>query len=662
MVTAAGEQKKRKRGRPKKKKQSQNALDNAAKTWFAAKFKAFFEEAHSKVNQRGNNPLQIQKMQDMVSAIMCHSGPVPGGLKSAIRRVTGVTKSMLDRGDKLREEGKTCTDSLRKNVECHVKRSPHSFGKRKKRDLMFVYEWFHHECPLVYPNKTRPQAYKGRLARIKINGQTLKVTCVPAYRDGTKADLVQSFLSSPRYKAWQIENNGDSLPSSSIQRCICPCMQPAQVNECACKMCTEFSAVLTAWDKAREKWHGKTTCTCVGCSDAAAFKLFRGASASVTDFRKAVCCPKKTYPHLALPSSPDVVPTFYNLKCCKASQNIPKHIDRCRECGIEAALYRHDDCVEQTDDKVSWMQWVETEVDSNNDAGGKAVRKVYKEVVGTRKKLHDRIRELAPPFLFHLWCHQMTTQQSKLREETFDGDTTILVKADFAATVTLKSEHMATCEYGRTTNLYVALVLHSPEQGPLKPGEKRKAQCDVWRYFTNAKASAMVHQRVLQDIAKHYKKLIPTLKYMETEADGCASQFKGRYNFRVIAGGHFGLDMYDGVKQSQRNLTTGHGGGVVDNQGKVAKDALNKRENVKKGLATYYDSYKALNGSMLRSRKEVPGTWACNGKLFFGALSDGKDAGGRKHNVPVVPTNTTEVTGVPGCQLMYAFKHAEVSH
>jgi hypothetical protein len=45
-----------------------------------------------------------------------------------------------------------------------------------------------------------------------------------------------------------------------------------------------------------------------------------------------------------------------------------------------------------------------------------------------------------------------------------------MVKADFAATVILKSEYMATCEHGRYTNMYVALVLHSPEIGPLKQG------------------------------------------------------------------------------------------------------------------------------------------------------------------------------------------------
>ena len=44
------------------------------------------------------------------------------------------------------------------------------------------------------------------------------------------------------------------------------------------------------------------------------------------------------------------------------------------------------------------------------------------------------------------------------------------MKADFAATVELKSEAMGTCEQSRHTNLFVCLVLHSPGPVSTVPG------------------------------------------------------------------------------------------------------------------------------------------------------------------------------------------------
>lgn len=91
----------------------------------------------------------------------------------------------------------------------------------------------------------------------------------------------------------------------------------------------------------------------------------------------------------------------------------------------------------------------------------------------------------------------------------------------------LKSKHMATCEVSRHTNLYVALVLHSPGEVSTEVGKPRAVVCDVWRYFTNAKPHAIIHQTVVQEICKHYKRLNPHLERAEFETDGCSSQFKG---------------------------------------------------------------------------------------------------------------------------------------
>jgi hypothetical protein len=337
---------------------------------------------------------------------------------------------------------------------------------------------------------------------------------------------------------------------------------------------------------------------------------------------------------------------------------------------------RHDDCIEYTNDKAKWMQWVSTEVDASEKNGGKETKDVFRERPGTRRELLDRIFELAPKYLFHMWVHQMTRHQEKLRVATFDSDS-IIVKADFAATVELKAEKMATCEFGTHTNLYVALVLHSPKTDEeVEAGHERTVVCDIVRVFTNAKASAMVHQQVLQFIAKTFKGENPKLKWMRIITDGCASQFKGvqvcflgltllqpslhagRFNFSCVAGMQFDLDGdYAGVKQCHSFNAPGHGGGPVDNAGKVAKNYLASLSAFKKQTAyNYATAYARCSEGMQRPSHtdKLKGTWGCNGEQFFSALSNGEDKGRDKFDN--VPRYKGDVTAVAGCRTLFGFR------
>jgi hypothetical protein len=177
----------------------------------------------------------------------------------------------------------------------------------------------------------------------------------------------------------------------------------------------------------------------------------------------------------------------------------------------------------------------------------------------------------------------------------------------------------------------------------------------------------MVHQRVLQDICKHYKTKNPKLEFVDLETDGCASQFKGRKNFFCVAGGQFKDDAYCGMKQRHCFTAPGHGGGPVDNAGKVAKDFLNHQSASKTQSAYNYNTAyeickKGMCGPSERKRA-VTGTWGCNGEQVFGRLSNGKDESGRKRKrepsdsaVPTVPKFAGDVTVVAGCQRLFAFK------
>jgi hypothetical protein len=235
------------------------------------------------------------------------------------------------------------------------------------------------------------------------------------------------------------------------------------------------------------------------------------------------------------------------------------------------------------------------------------------------------------------------------------------MKGDFAATVKLKSKYMGTCEHSRQTNMYVCVVLHSAGKVSQKAGQQRTVTCDVWRYFTNAKPSAMVHQRVQQDMAKHYKRLIPTLERIEIESDGSTSQFKGRFNFWVLGGGMFSEEDYAGLKLTGRHTAPGHGGGCADVCGKVAAAYLASMPNFDKvsayNYSTAYDLCSAGLKKPSRPAEQIKGTWGCNGKFFWGVMTNGFDKVGRDKNHPTVPKFEAEdVSGIKDSRHLYAFR------
>lgn len=121
------------------------------------------------------------------------------------------------------------------------------------------------------------------------------------------------------------------------------------------------------------------------------------------------------------------------------------------------------------------------------------------------------------------------------------------MKADFAASVELKSENMKTCEHSRHTNLFVGLVLHSPGPISTQLGAPRAVTCDTWRAFTNCRPQALVSHRAQQDMARHYSKLNPNLQRMGLESDGSTCQFKGRIAFWLVGGGMFSEADYGGT-------------------------------------------------------------------------------------------------------------------
>lgn len=243
----------------------------------------------------------------------------------------------------------------------------------------------------------------------------------------------------------------------------------------------------------------------------------------------------------------------------------------------------------------------------------------------------------------------------------FDGSKSIQMKGDFAATVELKSKNMGTCEQSRQCNLYVCNVLHSAGAIQTKPGVEREKVTGVWRIFTNCKPSAMVHQTCQQRIAQHYKRLIPSLETIEIESDGSTSQFKGRFNFWVLGGGMFSEEDYAGLRCVGRHTAPGHGGGCADVCGKTAAAFLSSMAKFNKVPAhNYSTSYHLCQAGMpkpSRLKEQIKGVWGCNGRFFWGALSNGFDKEGKDKSHPIVPKfEADNVSAIKDSRHLYGFR------
>jgi hypothetical protein len=171
----------------------------------------------------------------------------------------------------------------------------------------------------------------------------------------------------------------------------------------------------------------------------------------------------------------------------------------CKECGWEQALY--DCATERTADSAYYRRWEEKVTTSKK---GKVVKtKVLQSISCTRRDLLDRIKAKYKDMAYHRWVHYMTRHQEHLEIATFDGDTEILVKTDFAAAAKLQASHTTTCERPTTAYENVAMVLHTPQ--PLtRFGSPRQVTCDIWRTWSNANQNEEFHQvcTVLRAITK----------------------------------------------------------------------------------------------------------------------------------------------------------------
>jgi hypothetical protein len=130
-----------------------------------------------------------------------------------------------------------------------------------------VYDWFHQDCPHVHLDKDRNVTLKGQYF-VTINGKRHKVACQKHVAYKTKEELTQSFFDSNKYQDWKQRNPDQSMGFRTVSRLICPCIAAATVKECVCRLCTEYSYSVKAWDTQRVIWRKEgNPCECPLCSD-----------------------------------------------------------------------------------------------------------------------------------------------------------------------------------------------------------------------------------------------------------------------------------------------------------------------------------------------------------------------------------------------------------
>lgn len=160
------------------------------------------------------------------------------------------------------------------------------------------------------------------------------------------------------------------------------------------------------------------------------------ASKDIRSLMQVVCCPRVARPHLTLPHAPASPPYFWQLACQKKNERCPPHVSTCKHCGWEKKLYTCP--LESTQAPAHYMRWESTELPGTTKKGQKKYAKVLRRIECTRAELLQRIQEKHRPAMYHLWVDAMTKHQELLDVATFNGETAIIVKTDFAATAKLQ--------------------------------------------------------------------------------------------------------------------------------------------------------------------------------------------------------------------------------
>lgn len=222
-------------------------------------------------------------------------------LGKAMTRVFGVSKIQQQKA--LKEQEKQEKHSLQVSGNLLAKRAPAAFGRFSSLQpaLDKIVKHFHSGgSHLIEVDKSRPDPLTGRY-KVKVAGKMVNPKCRRMLLRCTKTELIVDLKNSAFYRSL-IQDLGRTINDKKLQSCICYCMKPANITECACGQCTEFRLLIETWHLQRKHWH-RVQCKCEGCSSSKRQAYFL-CSQKVSAFFDTVLCMKQPYAHLRLPHFP----------------------------------------------------------------------------------------------------------------------------------------------------------------------------------------------------------------------------------------------------------------------------------------------------------------------------------------------------------------------
>ena len=213
-----------------------------------------------------------------------------------------------------------------------------------------------------------------------------------------------------------LQHPGHTIDAAQIQQCICKCIEPEVITDCACPECTDFACELEALREA------------MGCSSCSGSD-WQTALLSTDHFARAVCCLPVAIPDMKRKESAEdfkITP----IACCVGVGEVPGVVP-CGECGVEKKLPRGTcSCFSESSlaGEQVWLKRQETIEGKNHD---KVVMRLRTHT-GTLRELLESVERRAKPYLHHLYRCRYLRRQFHLDCDYFDPEFEAVVLADFA--------------------------------------------------------------------------------------------------------------------------------------------------------------------------------------------------------------------------------------
>ena len=234
----------------------------------------------------------------------------------------------------------------------------------------------------------------------------------------THSDCKVTFASiSIRYRR---KYPGHTISHAAIQKCVCPCIKPDKIKDCACPTCTDFSVALDAL---------RGEVSCASCA-----KTWGTALRSTTSFEDCVCCKEEPMPGMERKGSTEVF-HMRQLECVIQNElslgDAGEKLLPCDMCGIDE-LPVSCECFSpgRLKKEVTWLKRQE-QVEGKQGAERKVMR--LRNYRGTLKELLAQVKDSYKSVLYHRFCYRYTRRQHQLDCDNFDPVTEAIILADFAS-------------------------------------------------------------------------------------------------------------------------------------------------------------------------------------------------------------------------------------